>query len=366
MTTSASSPRVWVVDDSALEAEMSRRALAATCQVDVFSDGPTLLERLAAGRRPDVLVVDWQMPVMSGLELCQFVRQSHDASDLPLIILTATRHREDLLAALAAGANDYVMKPFDSEELAARVATAVQTRRSHSMLQSAAEFRERFIGILGHDLRQPLGTLSIGTSVLMTHDLPEGDAKTVRRLFAATQRMSRMIADLLDLTRTRLGGGIPVDRRPMDLNDACREVVEEVQMANPERVIELRAAADGRGAWDRDRLQQVCTNLIGNAIQYGDASAPIIVRVSGDEHDVTLVVENAGAAIPPAVQATLFDPFRRGTNEASAARGQGGLGLGLFIVQQIAQQHDGSITVESDEVRTAFSVRMPRHPARPV
>jgi signal transduction histidine kinase len=350
---------VWIVDDSPLEGEISRRALAAAYDVRVFQEATALLEQLAPGPRPDALVVDWTMPNMSGLELCRFVRRSLDASTLPVVILTATLRRDDLLQALAAGANDYVTKPFDPEELAARVATAVQTKRLNSTLESAAEFRERFIGIVGHDLRQPLSTLRLGTTTLLRRELSERDARTVRLLSNATHRMEHMIADLLDLTRSRLGGGIPIERKSIDFVEACREIVEEIQVTNADCAISLRASGDGRGEWDRGRIQQICTNLIGNALEHGAPNAPIAVTI-GSESDgaVSLSVENTGAPIPLDLRASLFDPFRGGGAGGSSAGS--GLGLGLFIVSEIAAAHGGSISVESDEARTVFSVRLPR------
>ena len=127
--------RIWLVDDSPLEREIARRLLAEQYEVEVFADGPPVLERLASGERPDVLVLDWHMPQMSGLEVCRFLRERFDEASLPILVLTATGGQDDLLEGLAAGANDFVTKTFDPAELRARVGTLARARLLHDTLK---------------------------------------------------------------------------------------------------------------------------------------------------------------------------------------------------------------------------------------
>ncbi len=127
--------RVWLVDDSPLEREIARRLLVEQYEVEAFSDGPPVLERLAEGERPDVLVLDWHMPQMSGLEVCRFLRQTYDEASLPILVLTATGGQDDLLDGLAAGANDFVAKTFDPAELLARVGTLARAKQLHDSLK---------------------------------------------------------------------------------------------------------------------------------------------------------------------------------------------------------------------------------------
>jgi len=346
---------VWVVDDSTLEADLCRRALDDRYAVEVFSGGEAVLERLATGRQPDTLVLDWYMPDISGLEVCSFIRKSFDRAALPILVLTAAGHRDDLLAGLSAGANDYVHKPFDAAELVARTEALVERKQRNDLFQQNAALRERFIGILGHDLRQPLNTVTMGAQVLLSGGLRERDAAIVRRLAAATERMSRMISDMLDLTKSRLGGGIAIERKPIDLRSACEQVVGEIRMGHPNATISFSSSGDTTGIYDRDRIIQLVTNLVANALEHGRAEEPIEIALEGGERNVTITVANGRAPIPPEILARLFDPFR-----AADMTKTKGLGLGLFIVEQIARGHDGSVSVESNDETTRFVVVLPR------
>jgi signal transduction histidine kinase len=349
-------PLVWAVDDSALLREAVRASLAGICDVVTFDDGAPALERLASDApRPDVIVVDWQMPIVSGLELCMFVRQRFDETTLPVLILTASADGDTLVRGLAAGANDYVAKPFSPLELVARVTGLVRCKRLGDALREEAHFRERFMGILGHDLRQPLSTLSLGADLLLRGKLLPEEARTARRLLNAAARMNRMVTDLLDMTRTRLGGGLPIERRSMDLREACARVVDEIREAHPARIIELQASGDTTGQWDSDRISQVCTNLLANALEHGRAGSSVTVTLAEVGGDVALCVENVGEPISETLRPMLFQPFRRGHTTSST-----GLGLGLFIVDQIARAHGGTVTVLSDADATRFLVRLPR------
>jgi signal transduction histidine kinase len=164
-----------------------------------------------------------------------------------------------------------------------------------------------------------------------------------------------MISDVLDLTRTRLGGGLPLTRRPGNLNDIVGAVVEDLRENQPDRAIELRISGNGQGDWDHDRLTQLCANLIGNALEHGRWDAPVDVQVEERSEDAVLTVANAGDPLPPETLGTLFDAFRRGQT-ASAT----GLGLGLFIVRAIAEAHGGRVTATSGDDRIVFRVVLPR------
>jgi phosphoserine phosphatase RsbU/P len=175
-----------------------------------------------------------------------------------------------------------------------------------------------------------------------------------------------MIADLLDFTRGRLGGGIPVEREPGDLFALTYEVLEELRMTTLQSRISTQATGDGQGEWDRDRLTQVVQNLVSNALKHGEKGSPLRVMMEGEGDPVVLSIQNHGTPIPPELVPHLFDPFRRGRGEGANDALTGGLGLGLYIVQEIVRAHDGTITVTSDErTGTMFTVRLPRHALTP-
>jgi signal transduction histidine kinase len=218
-------------------------------------------------------------------------------------------------------------------------------------------FRELFIGVLSHDLRNPLAAITLGAAALLKGGtLGEKEAKGVARIARSADRMMRMIHQLLDFTRTRLGGGMPIERRACDLNQIAREVIEEAEPGHPDRTLALQEASNPTGSWDRDRLSQLLSNLVRNALEHGQSATPVRICLRDDPTHVEIVVENQGPAIPSDLIPLLFDPFRQGER-----RGSEGIGLGLYIAQQIAQSHGGDIHVMSSEKEgTRFSVRLPR------
>jgi signal transduction histidine kinase len=222
--------------------------------------------------------------------------------------------------------------------------------------EQAAHFRERFIGILGHDLRTPLTSILASAGLLLRDAGAEDKVRVpASRIAGSARRMRRMISDLLDFTDARLGGGLPVQRRPCDLGEVARTVADKISAANPDRVIALDVSGDVTGSFDPDRAAQLLCNLLENAVAYGPPDDRVRVRLAGHQEAVEIVVENGGPAILPRERAVLFDPFRRG-----AAQPGRGLGLGLFIVQQIARAHGGDVEVESSNRRTVFRARFQR------
>ncbi|MBL0215846.1 MAG: PAS domain-containing sensor histidine kinase [Myxococcales bacterium] len=213
------------------------------------------------------------------------------------------------------------------------------------------EARERFIGILGHDLRSPLAAIQMGVEILA--DLPKTDATILERVGRSAKRMEAMIRDLLDFTRGQLGDGIPVSPRPCDLGRLATDVLAEIQQANPARVMGLRRTGDLRGQWDPDRIEQVLSNLLGNAVAHGTGPIDLAVRDSGEA--VVMTVHSEGAPIPKPKLATLFEPF------SGVAAGSSGLGLGLFIASEIVRAHQGTLAVSSAAGEgTTFTIRWPR------
>ncbi|MFE8603283.1 hybrid sensor histidine kinase/response regulator [Archangium violaceum] len=241
-----------------------------------------------------------------------------------------------------------------------------ERKRAEEERKRANEFRERLLGIVSHDLRSPLQAISLQSQLLARRVQLEVVQTATARILQGAERMTRMIADLLDFTRGRLGGGIPVERAPGDLFTLTYEVLEEMRMTTPRSRISTQATGDGRGEWDKDRLTQVVQNLVSNALKHGEKGTPLRVTMEGDEDTVVLSIQNQGTPIPPELLPHLFDPFRRGRGEGANDALTGGLGLGLYIAQEIVHAHDGTITVTSDERSgTTFTLRLPRHVLTP-
>ena len=229
-----------------------------------------------------------------------------------------------------------------------------------SRLDEVAEFREQLIGIVGHDLRNPLNTIVMAAHILLQREgLGETETELARRITRSASVAARLIDQLLDLTRSRLGGGIPIDPKPSDLNEVCRQVIGETELTHPDRPLRLEVRGDVTGVWDRDRIYQVLVNLVGNAARHGAPRSPIDLRIEGKETEVVVEVANRGDPIPPAALPFIFEAYRQGRTD-HRGRTQG-LGLGLFIAQEIARSHGGSITVTSSESDgTTFRLRLPR------
>lgn len=221
-------------------------------------------------------------------------------------------------------------------------------------------FRELFIAMLGHDLRNPLSALMTGAhSLLLYPEMADRPKRTIERMQRSVHRMSRMVDQLLDYTRTRSGGGIPVVATPANIFALCRETVQELEQFNPGRRFDLLVTGDGEGEWDVDRLGQVFSNLLGNAITYGHADQRIQIILKGDVTSIRGEILSYGPPIPAAALPHIFDPFRR-ANLAKAAATTG-LGLGLFITREIIRAHSGTMSVSSSvEEGTSFVFIIPR------
>jgi PAS domain S-box-containing protein len=272
--------------------------------------------------------------------------------------------REALVAA-GGDARDRTPQGHGASDGVMRFALDRRDEAPPSDVERTDRFRELLIGVVSHDLRAPLSAIVMSaSSMLHRGGLSEVHERAVTRTLASAQRMGRMIAQLLDFTRSRLGGGIPTDRSADKLSEICARVVEEWRAAHPERAIELRVDDQADGEWDGDRLAQVVSNLVGNAVQHGAGDRPVTVSVDGDADTVAVRVHNEGAPIPASLRASIFDPFRRASS-LTPSTGAAGLGLGLYICEQIVSAHGGSLEAISDEGRgTVFVARMPRRPPR--
>lgn len=237
-----------------------------------------------------------------------------------------------------------------------------QEERARAEERQRSEFEQQLIGIVSHDLRNPITAISLGVSLLLRREgLDERLLKTLVRIHSSAERAIRMVRDLLDFTQARLGGGIVLHRESMELHPLLQLVVEEIHMSHPDRQVRLELEGDGLGTWDSDRVAQLITNLVTNALKYSPAGSLVTVRTRGEPEAVVLDVHNEGEPIAPQVLTHLFEPMRRG---AQSDRGARSIGLGLFIVHHVVQAHGGTIDVRSSAPEgTTFRVRLPRVPS---
>jgi two-component system sensor histidine kinase/response regulator len=310
-------------------------------------------------------LLDVQMPEMDGFELAELMRSSERTNHVPLIFVTAgARETQRLFKGYDAGAVDFLFKPIEPWILRSKAQVFFDLYRARQQLSE--ELRDRtetlrlneiFTAVLAHDLRDPLNAMM--TAAMLIERQAENDAqrRSAGRIVSSGRSMSRMIADVLDLARARLAGGIPVHREPAELGRVAQRVVDEQRVAHPERAFELRTEGDLTGIWDEDRLAQVLGNLVGNALVHGLPGEPIELHLDGrDPHHALVGVTNAGS-VAPELLPHIFDPFR---GSARPRESRAGLGLGLYIVDQIARAHGGSVSVQCEGGQTRFTVTLPR------
>ncbi|MBA4142734.1 MAG: sensor histidine kinase [Nitrosospira sp.] len=220
--------------------------------------------------------------------------------------------------------------------------------------------RNLFLGMLGHDLRNPLQTIQMTASYLAALNAGEKVSEAAVRLINSGRHMHALLDDLLDFNRTELGLGINVTPSDVDLSQLFASTLDQLRAGNPGRRIDLEVHGDTCGSWDDKRLQQLLGNLVRNAIKYGAPGAPVYVGLNGNAADVVLEVRNSGPVIEQSDLDQIFDPLKRGSDHDNRCDADGSLGLGLYIVREIANGHGGSIEARSDETETVFAVRLPR------
>lgn len=291
--------------------------------------------------------------LQSGFEEVALDLVSGDGKKFP--VLVNARERRDHQGVLRA-VRVVVVRAKDrrdyERDLQGREATAVQRLGDE---QSAAELREQFIAVLGHDLRNPLASIVGGARLLGREALSEKSVRVLRLMESSVDRMAGLIDDVMDFARARLGSGIDLHRQTAALEPVLRQVVSELEIDQPSRTIICDFDLAQPISLDPGRMAQLVSNLLGNALTHGDPKQSVRLHAATADGQLTLWVANAGAPIPPAAMARLFQPFFRGEVRPS----QQGLGLGLHIASEIAKAHGGTLEVRSDAEETRFELRMP-------
>ena len=288
-----------------------------------------------------------------------------DGTHVPMV-LNARRHvmpagiRTEMALFVARDRDTYerelVLSRKRLEELVAQ-ATAHQEEAKDRAL-----FAEQMVGIVSHDLRNPLSTIQMGTHVLTRGETRPHQLSILGRMLRASERSHRMIADLLDFTQARLGKGISVSPKPFSLHATIHDVADELRQGFEGRTLLHEQQGEGECVADADRVAQLAGNLVANAMAYGRTDAPVTVRSRVEPDRFEVSVHNFGTPIPLEQQARMFEPLVRGT-EAGAVRS---VGLGLYIVSEIAKAHGGQVTVDSSEERgTTFLATFPREAIAP-
>ena len=219
-----------------------------------------------------------------------------------------------------------------------------------------------FIGILGHEIRNPLGTISMSAELLVRTG--QMSQKAAAPIANSVERIRTLIECLVDFTRAQAEGVMPIKRVPGNLADQVTKVIQETQVRYPDRVFNVERTGNFDGTWDEGRVGQLASNLLSNAMSYGARDAPVTLRMWASDTEVSFSVHNLGSPIPAEDLDRIFEPLARGLMEGHAERQPGGLGLGLYICREIVSSHKGTLNVTSTAAGgTTFTVTMPRFEA---
>jgi two-component system, sensor histidine kinase and response regulator len=352
--------KILVVDDldqnlDAIEAVLTQpglkilRARSGTAALELL-----LVEEVA------LALLDIRMPNMDGFELAELMRGAERTRDIPIIFMTAASHDPiRIFRGYEAGAVDFLHKPLDPHILKSKVDVFVQLysqkKRIEAQLgelQRALRLNETFAAVLGHDLRNPLNAIAMGAEVLLRSSTDEKLTTVATRIRSSTRRMAKMISQLLDVARIR-SGGVSLEMHSGDLMQLCNTMRDELE-GDTGRVA-ISSSGDTGATFDVDRMSQVFSNLIGNALQHSEPGSKVSVTLDGaNDKLVSVQICNQGV-IPAERLESLFEPFQsHGVSKA-------GLGLGLYIASQIVRAHGSELKVRSsDQEGTVFSFDIPR------
>jgi signal transduction histidine kinase len=329
-------------------------------------------------------LLDVQMPGMDGFELAELMRGSERSRHIPIIFLTAgSADRQRRFRGYEAGAVDFIQKPLEPHVLRSKAnvfldlyvqrrqiaaqrdaleAQAETLKRLEELTrlqllheQETARLREQFIAVLGHDLRNPVAALGSAATLLRRQPQNENSLKIIDLMDGTVARMVGLIDDVMDLARTRLGSGISLNRQPTAMDAVLLHVVDEVRAGHSGRWINCELALREPIYVDAGRIGQLVSNLLTNAVHYGDPRQPIHVEATLQDGEFLVSITNAGSPIPDSVMKRLFQPFSRGQGESN----QGGLGLGLHIASEIAKAHGGRLRASSSREKTRFVLTIP-------
>jgi PAS domain S-box-containing protein len=367
-------PLVLVVEDNPEMKAFVASALRRQHRVATANDGEEGLEK-ALSLRPDLIVSDIMMPRLSGEEMTREVRRHHELDDVPILLLSARADDEARVRLLRSGAQDYLVKPFATEELLARAAGLVARKReaearlhenyallqkAHAELQEADRRRTEFLSMLSHELRNPLAAISNVTAILVRGATEPSRTRSLHAMLERqTRHLSRMVDDLLDVARiTR--GKIQIRKELVALDELVRQAADDARAMMDAKAHHLTVSAGHEITVDGDaaRLREVLGNLLENAAKYTDPGGQVAVELEREGNEAVIRVRDNGAGMDSALLPHVFELFTQGPR--ALARSEGGLGIGLALVKRLVEMHGGNVAVESDAGRgSEFTVRLP-------
>ena len=364
--------RILLADDNADMRDYVRRLLAHHWTVETVADGQAALEAVQA-RPPDLVLTDVMMPRLDGFGLLHALRTDPATRSIPVILLSARAGEESRVEGLAAGADDYLVKPFSARELVARVNAHLQLARlreemmkreqvARAQAEDANRAKDEFLATLSHELRTPLNSI-LGWAVMLKNR--QTDVTSWPHALDVIERnaraQSQLIEDLLDVSRI-ITGKLRLDVRAVELVGVINAAIDAVRPAAEAKGIRLTSVLDPKAgpiAGDPDRLQQVLWNLLANAVKFTPRQGRVEVRLERIDSHVAVVVKDTGSGIGDDVLPQIFDRFHQA--DGTTTRRHGGLGLGLALVKHLIELHGGSVRADSagHDRGATFTVELP-------
>jgi signal transduction histidine kinase len=362
----ATSSRILLIDDTLATRYIAAKALrSAGFEVQEAKTGTEGLKFVL--EKPDIVILDIQLPDINGLEVCERIKNDPLTSSIPILHVSATfTSNEDLVHGLEGGADGYLASPFDPAVLVATVRALIRIKQAEQKyketldkLEIERDMREQFVFTLSHDLRTPLTAVK-----LIAEGLQKGISKIedpsspIEKILTSINRADEMISNLLDSSRIKAGEKLPLQIEELDLPLLVSGTLKNLATIHGDRFI-LQSPAILKGYWSPHELQRMIENLASNAIKYGHPSTPIRITIKATAMSVQIDVHNKGNPLSTTEQTRLFEPFHR---SLSAQRsGKKGWGIGLTLVRGIVQSHEGNIEIESEETKgTTFRIFLPR------
>jgi signal transduction histidine kinase len=354
-------PLILVVEDAPAMNDLLRDILSVDYRVDTASNGKEGIEK-ALLNKPDLILSDIGMPVMNGSQMFQELRSIPSLSEIPFMILTAYGDDDNRVMLLRAGVHDYIAKPFITEELRARIRNLFITIQTRKKLALELEFKKDMTAIVSHDLKNPLAAMLISAQALsmMNGEDERGTSqikKTAERMIRGVKQMERLISSMLDLSNIEAGnfGVTPTRQHPESLIEETVSTLRPLAAVKSIRIEAFTELNHPSIDLDKDRLIQVFSNLVGNAIKFTPDGGTISLKVETAEHAMRFSVSDTGFGMPQEQLAHVFDRYWQAKETAHL-----GTGLGLFIVKKIIEAHQGTIWVESTLGKgTTFCFELP-------
>lgn len=362
--------KILIVEDSPMNINLLVSLLNEKYEVLVAKDGAQALKRAHDDPLPDLILLDINLPDLSGYDVCRRFKADSLVKDIPIIFITALDSESDEMEGLNCGAVDYITKPFSHSIVQARVKTHLLLKKSLEVqkvqnieLKKLNELKNKFLGVTAHDLRNPISVIQGMSDILLTMPLSEQDQKDVlQRIYNVSKEMNQLLDDLLDVTLIE-SGKFEIRRQRMDFAHFLKNRIQMCNFHAKSKQIEIASIIPDQltCSLDESRLAQVVDNLLLNAIKFSPKGSRITVRCQEMEQELCFAVEDVGPGIPADECHKLFGAYQRLSTNATAK--EKCTGLGLAIVKSIVDAHQGTIRVDSILGKgSAFKVTLPIEP----